>query len=108
MLQRPRRVHSVEEERCVNTGATYVVTPEGRIDGESFKVRFCKVPTEPYPGYLPGNTLHNTSVSPVRHLYPYPELLQALYDLHTRTRNFCKFCTPCFTIPELPVQRFYT
>ena len=26
--------------------------------------------------------------------YPYPELLYVLQDIHTRTRNLCKFCTP--------------
>ena len=42
-----------------------------------------------YPGYYP-----RTSASSVGHLYPYPELLEVLNDIHTQTRNFCEFCTP--------------
>ena len=30
---------------------------------------------------------------------PYPELLWVMYDIHTRTRNVCKFCTP---VPQYP------
>ena len=38
------------------------------------KVMFCRVSTEPYPGYLPG-------------FYPYPELLWVLCHLRTPTRT---------------------
>ena len=31
-----------------------------------------------------------------------------MYDIHTRARNFCKFCTPVVTIPGVRVQHFYT
>ena len=33
-----------------------------------------------------------------------PELLLVLWDIHTRTRNFCEFCTPRATIPGVRVQ----
>ena len=52
----------------------------------------------------PGITLQRTSVSSVGHSYPYPELLEVLYDIHTCTRNFWKFCTPVATIPGVRVQ----
>ena len=55
-----------------------------------------------------GITLQRTSVSSVRHSYPYPELLEILYDVDTRTRNLWKFCTPVRTIPGVRVQHFYT
>ena len=58
-----------------------------------------------------------TSVSPVRPYYNTPnfrkfcknfipilELLLVLYDIHTRTRNLCEFCTPRATIPGVRVQ----
>ena len=60
------------------------------------------------PGvFTPGITLQRTSVSSVGHSYPYPELLKVLYDSHTRTRNFWKFCTPVPTIPGVRVYHFY-
>ena len=60
----------------------------------------------------PGITLQGkgTSVRSVGHSYPHPELLEVLLlcDIHTRTRNFCKFCTPVATIPGVRLQHFYT
>ena len=57
------------------------------------------------PGvFTPGTTLQSTSVSYVAHPYPYPEHLEVLYDIHTCTRNFCKFCTPAATIPGVRVH----
>ena len=53
-----------------------------------------------------GITLQRTPVSSVGHSYPYPELLEVLYDIYTRTRNFRKFCTPVRTIPRVGVQHF--
>ena len=57
--------------------------------------------------FTPGITLQRTSVSFVGHPYPYPELLEVLYDIHTRTRNFWKFCTPVPQIPGVRVYHFY-
>ena len=54
--------------------------------------------------FTPGITLQRTSVSSVGHSYPYPGLLEVMYDIHTCTRNFWKFCTPVATIPGVPVQ----
>ena len=79
------------------------------------KVVFCRVRTNRtrgiYPGYLnltrvftPVITLQRTSVGSVGHPYPYPELLEVLYGIHTCTRNFWKFCTPVATIPGVRVQ----
>ena len=55
-----------------------------------------------------GITLQRTSVTSVGHFNPYPELLEDLYDVHTRIRNFWKFWTPVRTIPGVRVLRFYT
>ena len=44
-------------------------------------------------------TKPGTSGSSVRLSHPYPELLEVLYNIHTRTRNFCELCTPRATIP---------
>ena len=68
------------------------------------EVGFCRVRTNHtswgiYPGYL-----QRTSVSSVGHSYPYPELLEVLYDIHTRNRKFWKFCTP---VPQIPGVRVY-
>ena len=52
----------------------------------------------------PGISLQKTSVSSVGHSYPYPELLDVLYDSYTHTRNFCEFCTP---VPQIPGVRVY-
>ena len=35
----------------------------------------------------------DTSVGAVRHSCPYPTRFRVLYDYHTRTQNFCVFCT---------------
>ena len=57
------------------------------------------------PGVInAGITLQRTSVSSAGHSYPYPELLEVLCDIHTRTRNFWNFCTPVATIPGVWVQ----
>ena len=40
-----------------------------------------------------------TSGSPVRHAYPYPELLEVLKDPHTLTR---KICDSCKTVAQYP------
>ena len=56
-----------------------------------------------YPGYYPTNN----SASYVTHSYPYPERLEVLYDSHTRTRNFWKFCTPVPQTPGVRVCRFH-
>ena len=40
-----------------------------------------------------------TSASSVQHPYPHKELLWVLYDIHTRTLNFCNICT---TVPQYP------
>ena len=58
--------------------------------------------------FTPGITLLRTSVSSVGHSYPYPELLEILQDIHTRNRNFWKFCTPVLTIPGVRVHHLYT
>ena len=75
-----------------------------------FFARPCSVGySQTVPGvFTPGITLQRTFVSSVGQLYPYPELLEDLYDIHTRTRNFWKFCTPVPTIPGVRVQHFYT
>ena len=39
-------------------------------------------------------------------IYPHPELLEVLQDIHTRTGNFWKFCTPAPQKPGVRVQRF--
>ena len=72
--------------------------------------RLCSVGySQTVPGvFTPGITLRRTSVSSVGHSYPYPELLEVLYDIYTRTRNFWKCCTPVRTIPGVRVQHFYT
>ena len=54
-----------------------------------------------------GITLERTSVSSVGHSYRYPELLEVLYDIHTRTRNFWKLCTPLPQIPGVRIYHFY-
>ena len=67
----------------------------------------CVFPRLCYVGYVqtipwvftPGITLQRTSVSSVGHSYPYQELLEVLYNIHTRTRNLWKFCTTRATIP---------
>ena len=58
------------------------------------------------PGYVftPGITLQKTSVSCLGHSYPCPELLEALYDVHTRARSFWKFRMP---VPQIPGVRVY-
>ena len=57
------------------------------------------------PGiFIQGITLQRTSVSSVGHSYPYPELLEVVYDIHTRTRNFWKFGTP---VPQIRGVRVY-
>ena len=55
----------------------------------------------------PGITLRRTSLSSVGQSYAYPELLEVLYDSHTCTRNFWKFCTPVPQIPGTRVYHFY-
>ena len=63
------------------------------------KVVFCRV----IPGVNTlGITLQRTSVSCIGHSYP--ELLEVLYDIHTRTRKFWKFCTP---VPQIPAGYRY-
>ena len=37
--------------------------------------------------FTPGITLQRTSVSYVGHSYPYPGLLEVMYDIHTRTQE---------------------
>ena len=69
-----------------------------------------------YPRYYPTKNLckfcralipvPGTSVSSVRHSYPYPELLEILYarghnTLGTVNRNFCEFCKPELQYTEL-------
>ena len=49
-------------------------------------------------------TIPGTSGSFVTLSYLYPELLEVLYDIHTRTWKFCKFCTSFATIPGVRVQ----
>ena len=49
-------------------------------------------------------TIPGSSGSFVRLSYPYPELLEVLYDIHTRTWNFWKFYTSFATIPGVRVQ----
>ena len=44
-------------------------------------------------------SVSGTPVSSVRHAYPYREVLSDIYDTHTRTRTFCKFCTPGLQYP---------
>ena len=36
--------------------------------------------------------------------YPYPELLRVLYNIHTRTKNFCEFCTTFIPVPGTSVR----
>ena len=62
-------------------------------------VVFCRVRTNHARVFTPGITLQRTSVSSVGHSYPYPELLGVLYDIHTRTRKFWKFCTTFIPVP---------
>ena len=103
-----------------------------------FKVVFCRVRTNNtrgiYPGYYPTKnfcefcstfiSVPGTSGSSVRHSYPYPELLEVLYDIHTRTRgmgisfynyvssvrpchntrNICEFCNTSVPYPEVSVS----
>ena len=46
-----------------------------------------------------------TSVSSVRVLYPYPELLFVLYSrFHHNTRNFCGFCKGFIPVPGTSVS----
>ena len=68
--------------------------------------RLCSVGyVQTVPGvFAPGITLQRTSVSSVGHSYPYPELVEILYGIHTCTRNFWKFCTPVATIPGVRLQ----
>ena len=61
--------------------------------------RLCSVGYKTIPGYFSRILL-----------VPIPELLYVLLDIHTHTRNFCKFCTPVAQYPgygyvrvELPV-----
>ena len=66
---------------------------------------FCRVHVQNhtrgvYPGYYPTKNLWKFCVG---RSYPYPELLEVLYGTHTRTRDFCKFCTPIATIPGVRV-----
>ena len=77
----------------------------GQIPVVATTIRTWYIYTLAYPGYI---TLQRTSVSFVGYSYPYPELLEVLYDIYTRTRNFWKFCTPVRTIPGVRVQHFYT
>ena len=53
--------------------------------------------------FTPGITLQRTSVSSLGHSYPYPEILNIMYGIHTCTRNFWKFCTPVAKIPGIRV-----
>ena len=71
--------------------------------------RLCSVGyTQTIPGvFTPSITLRRTSVSSVGYSYPYPELLEVLYDIHTRTRNLWKFCTPVPQLPGVQVYHFY-
>ena len=68
--------------------------------------RLCSVGyVQTVPGvFTRGITLQRTSLSSVGHSYAYPELLEVLYDIHTCTRNFWKFCTPVATIHGVRVQ----
>ena len=69
-----------------------------------FKVVFCGVRTKHtrgiYPGYYPTKNFCNFC----RTFIPYLELLEVLYGIHTRARNFWKFCTAVATIPGVRVQ----
>ena len=67
---------------------------------EHFKVVFCRVLTKRTEGIYPGIILQRSYVKSVGHSYPYPELLEVLYDIPTHTRNFWKFYTPVPTILE--------
>ena len=90
----------------------WVCDPRGRCPGcvagrpRAKFARLCSVGyVQTIPGvFAPGITLQRTSVCSVGHSYPCPELLEVLYDIHARTRNFCKFCTPVATIPGVRVQ----
>ena len=72
--------------------------------------RLCSVGcVQTVPGvFTPGITLQRTSVSSVGHSYPYPELLEILYDIHTCTRNFWKFCMPAPQYPGYGYSMFCT
>ena len=59
-------------------------------------------------GFTPSITLQRSSVSSVGDSLPYPELLELLYDIHTRTRNTWKFFTPVPAILGVLVQHCYT
>ena len=78
---------------------------EERARGDNI-ARLCSVGhVQTVPGvFTPGISLQRTSLSSVGHSYPYPELLEVLYDIHTCTRNFWKFCTPVATIPGVRIQ----
>ena len=65
---------------------------------------FCRIHQTVHGVFTPGITLQITSVTSVGHSYPYPELLEVLYDLHTCTRNFWNFCFPVATMPGERVQ----
>ena len=56
-----------------------------KADIELCKVVFCRVRTNHTRGmvFTPGITLQRTSVSSEGHSYPYPELREVLYDIHT-------------------------
>ena len=80
-----------------------------RFIGETEFPRLCSVGyAQTIPGvFTPGITLQGTYARSVGHSYPCPELLEVLYDIHTRTRNFWKFCTPVSQIPGVRVHHFY-
>ena len=63
------------------------------------KVVFCRVRANHTRAITPGITLQRTSGISVRHSYAYPELLEVLYDIHTGTRDFWKFCTTVIPVP---------
>ena len=67
---------------------------------------FCKIctPVPQYPGY--GYNIFISARNFRKLCMPvpqYPELLEVLYDLHTRTRNFCEFCTIFIPAPGTSV-----
>ena len=78
----PRGRWSSENVPRLNPSLQIELLPRGRV--------FCRV--LPVPG---------TSVSSAQHPDPYKELLRVVYDIHTRTLNFCKICTPVSQYPEL-------
>ena len=70
--------------------------------GDIGPVRTC------HAGWIKCSTLNRTPRRGGVYLpayYPYPKLLLVLRDIHTRTRNFCKFFTPRVAIPGVRVKQ---